>query len=42
LSGMAAYKSPIALALMRRIKQAFDPAQIFNPGKTIPSESKHD
>jgi FAD/FMN-containing dehydrogenase len=42
LSGMAAHKSPVALALMRRIKQAFDPEQIFNPGKTIPPESKND
>ena len=42
LSGMAAHKSPEALALMRRIKQALDPAQIFNPGKTIPSERQHD
>ena len=42
LPGMAAHKSPEALALMRRIKQAFDPGQIFNPGKTIPPEGKHD
>ncbi len=42
LSGMAAHKSPEALALMRRLKQAFDPEQIFNPGKTIPPENKNE
>jgi FAD/FMN-containing dehydrogenase len=36
LAGMAAHKSPEALALMRRLKQAFDPAGLLNPGKTIP------
>jgi FAD/FMN-containing dehydrogenase len=39
LSGMAAHKSPEALSLMRRLKAAFDPAGIFNPGKTIPPET---
>jgi FAD/FMN-containing dehydrogenase len=42
LAGMAAHKSPEALAMMRRLKQAFDPAGLFNPGKTIPPESKND
>lgn len=42
LAGMAAHKSPEALALMRRLKQAFDPAGLFNPGKTLPPESKND
>ncbi len=41
LAGMAAHKSPEALALMRRLKTAFDPTGLFNPGKTIP-ESPND
>lgn len=32
---MAETKSPVALDLMRRIKLAFDPAGIMNPGKVI-------
>ena len=40
LPSMAAHKSPEALALMRRLKQAFDPAHLFNPGKTIPQSDK--
>ena len=32
---MAETKSPVALELMRRIKRAFDPAGIMNPGKVI-------
>ena len=42
LNAMAAYKSPESLDLMRRLKQAFDPAGLFNPGKTIPPERLHD
>jgi FAD/FMN-containing dehydrogenase len=42
LAGMAAHKSPEALAMMRRLKQAFDPGGLFNPGKTIPAESPND
>jgi len=29
------YKSPIELALMKRIKQALDPQGLFNPGKVL-------
>ncbi len=36
LNSMAAHKSPEALSMMRRLKTAFDPAGLFNPGKTIP------
>lgn len=42
LASMAAHKSPAALALMRRLKTAFDPAGLFNPGKTLPAESEND
>jgi FAD/FMN-containing dehydrogenase len=42
LAGMAAHKSAVALALMRQLKTAFDPAGLFNPGKTIPQESEND
>jgi hypothetical protein len=28
------------VALMRRLKNAFDPAGILNPGKKIPAESQ--
>jgi FAD/FMN-containing dehydrogenase len=36
LGSMVAHKSQLELDLMRRIRQALDPEQIFNPGKTIP------
>jgi D-lactate dehydrogenase (cytochrome) len=32
------YKSPEAIAAMRRIKRALDPTNIMNPGKVIPDE----
>lgn len=36
VSDMKAYKDPVALDLMRRIKHAFDPFNLMNPGKVIP------
>ncbi len=36
LTGMAAHKSAVELALMRQLKQAFDPAGLLNPGKMLP------
>ncbi|OYX81808.1 MAG: hypothetical protein B7Y75_07030 [Azorhizobium sp. 35-67-5] len=33
---MAHYKSPVELALMRSVKQAFDPDNRFNPGRLLP------
>jgi glycolate oxidase len=33
--------SPIEIALMRRIKQAFDPRGILNPGKMFPERPAH-
>ena len=33
---VARYKSPVEVALMRRLKQALDPDGILNPGKVVP------
>jgi len=33
---MARRKNPLALALMRQIKQTLDPLNIMNPGKILP------
>ncbi len=40
LADMQTYKDPVALDLMRRIKQAFDPFHLMNPGKVIPPAKK--
>jgi len=34
---MAQFKSPVELAMMRRIKTAFDPGNLFNPNRLLPS-----
>jgi len=34
---MARYKPPVELALMRAVKQAFDPSGLFNPGRVLPA-----
>lgn len=36
LQAMTTYKDPVALDLMRRIKYAFDPFGLLNPGKVVP------
>jgi FAD/FMN-containing dehydrogenase len=36
LTGMAAHKSPVELALMRKLKQVFDPQGLLNPRKMLP------
>lgn len=33
---MGRYKPPVELALMRAVKQAFDPRGLFNPGRVLP------
>jgi len=38
MAELAHYKSPVELDLMRRLKRAFDPANILNPGKLLMSE----
>ena len=39
LGEMAAYKSAVELDLMRSIKQALDPHNLFNPGRLLPARS---
>lgn len=39
LPSMARSKNPVAVAVMRQIKQALDPNNILNPGKVIPPQT---
>jgi FAD/FMN-containing dehydrogenase len=39
---MSRYKPSVELALMRAVKQAFDPKALFNPGRVLPPLSAHD
>ena len=39
LGEMAAYKSAVELELMRSIKQALDPHNLFNPGRLLPART---
>jgi FAD/FMN-containing dehydrogenase len=34
------YKDPVALDLMTRVKRAFDPDNLFNPGRMLPADKK--
>ncbi len=36
IAGMGMHKSAVELELMRRLKQALDPQDLFNPGKMLP------
>ncbi len=40
MAELAHYKSPVEVELMRRLKRAFDPANILNPGKVLLPESR--
>lgn len=34
---MSRYKPPIEIAMMHAVKRAFDPANLFNPGRLLPA-----
>ncbi|MCH8951030.1 MAG: FAD-binding oxidoreductase [Proteobacteria bacterium] len=38
LAELVHYKSAVEIDLMRRLKRAFDPANILNPGKVLPAQ----